>query len=46
VWDWSLDVEGSLALDRSEDWLELVANSGHRPSRARLKAAPASATVA
>jgi murein DD-endopeptidase MepM/ murein hydrolase activator NlpD len=46
VWDWSLDVEGSLALDRSEDWLELVANSGHRPSRGRLKAAPASATVA
>jgi hypothetical protein len=37
VWDWSLDVEGSLALDREESWLDSVPT--------RLKVHGPSATV-
>lgn len=42
----SLDVEGSLALDRHELWIDSVSESGTHVSQSRLKAVPASATVA
>jgi hypothetical protein len=46
VWDWSLETEGSLALDRREVWLDFDSTFETRASQGRLKAARTSDTVA
>jgi hypothetical protein len=45
VWDWSQETDGSLALDRSEIWLESGTKTGWPSPSPRLKARQTSATV-